>query len=216
MIFVRKDTKNTGFTIIEVIITIVVLGIVLAMMTPYFGTAISRSSEPISRLKNIFRQTSSQKILEQMTLQYTQKAHWHPGTVYAVNDIVIPTTQNANGFQYICTNAGTSNPAIPAVEPIWPIAVGGTFTESTGVAWRQNGTVTMLTDLQTNVVTHTGDTFFGGSYTINQNEFIKFDPNTNTELTITSADPAYGRYLKVRITDLNSPSSTRSSLFVLR
>lgn len=208
--------KNMGFTIIEVIITIVVLGIVLAMMTPYFGTAISRSSEPISRLKTIFNQTSAQKILEKITLNYTQNTHWHPGTVYAINDIVIPTTQNANGFQYICTTAGTSNATVPAVEPLWPITVWGTFTESTGVAWRQNGAVPMLTDLQTNIVAHTGDSFFGANYIINQNEFIKFDPNTNTELTITSANPAYGRYLKVRITDLNSPSSTRSSLFVLR
>lgn len=208
---------HDGFTLIEVIVTLIVLAVAIGMMATYFGTAISHSADPVGRLISTTGPNSAHQIMEKIALQYSRIPHWNPGTAYAVNDIVIPTTPNSNGFQYICTAAGTSNATIPAVEPSWPIAAGGTFTESTGVIWSQNGVAPTLTDLQTSINTNQTNTVFGGNYTVNQNGFIKFDPtNSNTELTITSTDPAYGRYLKVRITDTNSPATTQSALFVLR
>lgn len=211
----RKKYAEAGFTLIEVIITLVVVALAASMMTAYFGTAITRSADPISRLINSTNQTSAQQILEKITLQYSRIPHWHPNTVYGVNAIVIPTTPNANGFQYVCIAGGTSNAAVPAVEPSWPIASNATFTESTGVSWRQNGVAPTLTDLQTSINTNQTTTVFGGNYTANQNEFIKFDPaNGNAELAITSTDSAYGRYLKVRVTDPNG--ATRAALFVIR
>lgn len=225
----RKEYSAAGFTLIEVIVTLVVLALTVGMMATYFGTAISRSSDPIGRLISSTNQNSAQQIMEKITAQYSQIPHWHSGTVYAANDIVIPTTPNANGYQYTTSSSGTSDVTIPAVEPSWPIASGGTVTDGS-ITWTRSAncaptlissqcptspSCTCSTDLQTSINTNPANIFSTGSYTVNQNEFIKFDPtNSNTELTIASTDTAYGRYLKVRITDPNG--STRAALFVKR
>ena len=50
---------------------------------------------------------------------------WVASTSYSENDKVIPTT--ANGFEYICTTAGTSDTA--ENEPTWPTTEGSTVAE---------------------------------------------------------------------------------------
>lgn len=54
---------------------------------------------------------------------------WVKETAYALRDQVIPTT--ANGYQYICTTAGTSG----ATEPTWPTTIGGTVTDGGTLVW---------------------------------------------------------------------------------
>ena len=60
-------------------------------------------------------------------------ANWAIATVYAVNDMVYPTTANRNAHAYICTVAGTSH---AATEPTWPTAEAGTVTDGT-MTWKE-------------------------------------------------------------------------------
>lgn len=112
-------TNNThlreGFTLIEVIITLVVLAVVAAMLAGFFGTSIKESSSPVFRLKAVY---SLNQVIGKITSSYNnssgQLPQWNRSTAYTQNAIVIPTT--ANGYMYICTRAGTSGATEPTVK----------------------------------------------------------------------------------------------------
>ena len=71
-------------------------------------------------------------------------ANWAIATVYAVNDMVYPTTANRNAHAYICTVAGTSH---AATEPTWPTAEAGTVTDGT-VTWKEYTVESLLFEKQ--------------------------------------------------------------------
>ncbi len=48
----RPFRRACGFTLIEIIITLVVLGILAAMVAVFFGPGVTRSSDPIFALQN--------------------------------------------------------------------------------------------------------------------------------------------------------------------
>jgi prepilin-type N-terminal cleavage/methylation domain-containing protein len=132
----RQKNAASGFTLIEVIITLVVVAVVAAMMTAYFGTSITQSSLPISRLNAT---ASLNEILEKISAQYGQYSHWRPDTPYAAGSIILPTTSKRNGLKYN-TGGGTSCIS-PCTEPNWPAT--GTFTDGS-VTWTQNGAAPTL------------------------------------------------------------------------
>ena len=226
----KKLQKNAeyGFTLIEVIITIVVVAIVAAMMTAYFGTGITQSSIPIFRLNAAGK---INRLLEKITAEYDQIPRWSPGTPYnsyivnvSTASIVIPTPsrrQEPYGYQYQCTVAGTS--AAATAEPAWPVPgtpstcgsaptyTGCTVTDG-GVTWQLYAVAPLLTGLQTKIgVEVSGESdgghdytqTFGGTpitYRVFQNRFIKFNAsNLEENINTNMGDSAYGRYLKVTI-----------------
>jgi prepilin-type N-terminal cleavage/methylation domain-containing protein len=213
-----KKVAEAGFTLIEAIITMVVIALAATMIVSFFGANITQTSTPIVMLNTA---GNLKQIMDKITAQYRQIPHWHPNTTYAVNAVVLPTTPNANGFQYICTVAGTSG----ASEPGWPIVSNATVADNT-ITWRQNGAAPPLTGLQTAIGAEgTEQTNSFGSYSIVRNRFIKFDAN-NYEQNIdplygaAAGDPAYGRFLKVIIgLTANAPNRTAetlTTLFVMR
>ena len=127
----RKNIFLAGFTLIEVIITLVLIAIVAAMMAAYFGTSITQSSVPIFRLKAAGNLNS---IIEKITADYNNDpATWSPGKPYVLNQIVLPTAWKKKWYQYICTTAGTSG----STEPTWRTD-STTFTDG-GVTWTYSG-----------------------------------------------------------------------------
>ena len=136
-----KNNLKSGFTLIEVIITLVVIAVVAAMIAVYFGTSYTQSSVPISRL---MAADNLNQIMEKITGDYNNApATWSPGTAYtsgtAPPTVVFPTEANRNGYpyQYICTVTGTSG----TTEPNWASAttVGSTVTEPGGLTWTNSG-----------------------------------------------------------------------------
>jgi prepilin-type N-terminal cleavage/methylation domain-containing protein len=137
---IRKNNLESGFTLIEVIITLVVVAIVASMMVAYFGTSITKSSLPISRLQAA---GTLNKIMEKITADYnSEPATWSPGTAYATTNsilgtslptVILPTPANRNGYQYLCTTGGTSG----ATEPVWRTD-STPFTDG-GVTWTCSG-----------------------------------------------------------------------------
>lgn len=214
----KKICFQKGFTLIEVIVTIVVLSFVASMMVGYFGTAITQSSFPVIRLNAA---ASLNQVLEKITVSYSRIPHWRPSTAYAANAVVLPTVPNSNGFQYVCTTGGAGG----ANEPPWPIASGASVTYG-GVTWRNSGNAPTLIELQTAIGAAGGgenqdysNTF--GDYRVLQNRFIKFDAaHQEVNINSTPGDPAYGRFLKVVIAfplnAANRSTETRTALFVRR
>jgi prepilin-type N-terminal cleavage/methylation domain-containing protein len=229
----KQARPKKGFTLIEVIVTLVVLAIVAAMLAGFFGTSITESSAPVFRLQAAY---SLNQTLEKITAFYnsqsssqTQPPTWSGSTSYAKNDIVIPTV--SNGYQYICTKEGTSG----TTEPAW--STGNSAIDDNGIHWKNNGAAAAQTDivvLQTQIGAfgggenqdYTNKTFGGDpaavSYHLVENRFIKFDAGSNAEVNIndTPTDPLYGKYLKVTIKlpadAANSTGETLSALFVSR
>lgn len=117
----KRNGSEFGFTLIEVIITLVVVAIVGAMMTAYFGTSITQSSLPIFRLSDAAKLNM---IMEKITAVYGQYAHWRPNTTYAAGTVILPTTLNRTGLLYT-TTAGKSG----TVEPTWPKTQGSSVSK---------------------------------------------------------------------------------------
>jgi prepilin-type N-terminal cleavage/methylation domain-containing protein len=122
-----------GFTLIETIVALVAVAVVAAMMATYFGTSISQSSTPISRLQ---ASGKLNRIMEKITAAYTYP-HWSAATVYGPNTIIIPTMSRANGLKYATASGGTSSSA----EPVWPLT--GTVADGS-ITWTQNGAAPTL------------------------------------------------------------------------
>lgn len=108
----RTNHTESGFTLIEVIVTFVLVAFAAAMMVTYFGTAYRQSSNPFIRLN---KAATLSKVMETISAQYNQYPHWRPNTTYLANAIVLPTTPNRTGMLYQTASGGTS----AATEPNW-------------------------------------------------------------------------------------------------
>ena len=120
--------RRHGFTLLESILTLIVASVLGAMVYSYFGTAFTYSSTPIARLNATF---VLHRAMEQITEDYNRQAVWRATTVYAIDDLVVPTTRNAH--RYRCTGAGTSG----AAEPSWPTGIASTVVDGT-VTWTED------------------------------------------------------------------------------
>jgi len=149
----QKNNHQAGFTLIEFIVALVIAAIAASMVYTYFGSALTQSSAPIERLKQVSK--NLQKVMENMILDYNRlnqfnlRYKWRSGRPYQEGEIVIPSdsTDNVNskvannGRYYISTTAGDSGNTLPT----WPVTAnpglaGGTVTEGT-VVWREQGYV---------------------------------------------------------------------------
>jgi len=212
----RKNHLESGFSLIEIIISLVVVAVVAAMMTAYFGKGITESSAPIFRLNAAGKLNA---IMEKITADYETRPRWSPSTTYAANTIIIPTAGKRNGYMYIASS-GTS----ATTEPAWTIS--GAVPVDGSVTWTNNGLAPTLITLQTQIGAaggeYTGKTFAGDNtvkYRVVQNSFIKFDA-AKTEVPALVGDSEYGKYLKVTIglhsTESPRTDETLTTLFVLR
>ena len=140
----KSYLKNhqAGFTLIEVIVTLVLASVIAAMLSSFFGTSLTRSGEPIQRLMN---STNLQQVMENIVSDYNRlhalnlRYKWQPTINYRIGAIVTPKTipDNPNGGHYYkCTTAGTSG----ATEPSWPTANGSTVTDGS-VIWTESGNI---------------------------------------------------------------------------
>jgi prepilin-type N-terminal cleavage/methylation domain-containing protein len=218
-----------AFTLLEVIITIVVVAILAAMMLPYFGTSLTHSGTPISRLKTAMKLN---RIMEDITAEYNDRfRHWRPDYTYDADSTILPSTVALNGYTYRTSGGGTSG----ASEPAWRFKrttgtecinlpdTACTMTDGS-ITWYLYDNAPVLADFQSYIGSpgdHT-QTFNNVShtYSVVNNKFIKFDPDNNNQevdLTGNTADDEYGRYLKVTIgfasTEPNRTEETISTLF---
>jgi prepilin-type N-terminal cleavage/methylation domain-containing protein len=120
--------SQPGFTLLEIIITLILASILGSLVYSYFGSAFMRSSTPIARLNKAFH---LHEAMENITADYNNHTIWQASASYSINAIVISTTKNWHFYR--CTTAGTSG----ASEPTWPTAAGGTVTDG-GITWTED------------------------------------------------------------------------------
>jgi prepilin-type N-terminal cleavage/methylation domain-containing protein len=155
---------SRGFTLIEIVVTLVIVAVMGTMIYTYFGKAFSESATPVLQLQ---RYTDLHRAMENIRAAYHGNPKWRSGTVYAVGATVIPT--NPNGRYYTCTTGGTSG----TTEPVW--FQGGPFIDNT-VRWGVASSKVDLTTLKTSIGTEGTDQDNAyGKYHVVANRFITFD-----------------------------------------
>jgi prepilin-type N-terminal cleavage/methylation domain-containing protein len=147
-----KDDRK-GFTLLEVIVSIVIMALLGSMVVTYFGTSLLESSTPILRLK---KSTDLQRVMANINANYKKYPVWKKNSPYRYDDIVIPTPYHYIGqrFYYKCTTPPSGGGPVNSrdSEPAW----SGSGTVNDGatlgtLVWAYQGTLPTLADLKTSI-----------------------------------------------------------------
>ena len=206
----RRSQRASGFTLIEIIATLVIVSVLATFAYIYFGKGFLESVTPVTRLK----QTAAlHRVMENITADYNVFPKWRSGQSYAAGASVIPS--NPNRRYYTCTTAGTSG----TTEPDW-WSSGPAFTEPTGVKWTDSGslkTLLPLPTLQTRIgaegsvqsANEYGKNSDGTytTYTVVKNRFVRF-------VNDVEQDDTSGSNNILKVTLQNENGETLTSLFL--
>ena len=213
MIF-RPRHKGSGFTLIEIIITMMIISVLGTMIYTFFLNAFSDSVVPITRLR---ASAALHKVMANITADYNRYPRWRSETNYSTVMLtyVIPT--NFNGHYYRLESIpGSGTSSAPGFEPVWPLSSGGTVTDNT-ITWKEWGRLRVdngvspsempLTTLKSQIRAQGSEyTNNYGKYTVVKNGFIQFDASGN-EID----DATLNKILKVTLK--NETGETLTALF---
>ena len=187
----RKRVNQAGFTLVEIIITVVIVAILGAMVLTFLSKSLVDSGEPVKRL----RQTSDlNRVMANITADYNHYPKWRSGTAYTGGNIVVPTIRNGH---FYASGGGTSG----SVEPTqWPAAPAATVNDG-GVTWTESGSLPTLSDLQTNI-----NNKIYGTYDVVHNAFVQFPVGSD-------AETAGGSNI-LKVTIGNNQGETLTALFI--
>lgn len=157
--------SQRGFTLIEIIVTLVIVAVMGTMIYVYFGKAFSESATPVVQIQ---KYTDLHRTMENIRADYQKYPKWRSSTAYAAGAAVIPT--NPNGRSYTCATGGTSG----AEEPAWNQG-GASYSDGTAV-WGAASSPVNLTTLRTGIGAEGTDQDNAyGRYYVVANRFILFD-----------------------------------------
>jgi prepilin-type N-terminal cleavage/methylation domain-containing protein len=109
MIF-KIHSNQSGFTLIEIIATVVIVSVFSAMMLTLFSDSLIKSSDSFKRIS---KSSDISNAMANISSDYMPYPKWKAGTAYSAGNKVLPT--GMNGRFYICTSSGTSGTS----EPQW-------------------------------------------------------------------------------------------------
>jgi prepilin-type N-terminal cleavage/methylation domain-containing protein len=207
-----------GFTLIEIIATLVIVAVLGTLVYTYFGKALTESVAPVTQLK---QSGALHRVMQNIIADYNVYPKWRRGEAYALNSIVVPS--NPNRRYYTCTTGGTSS----STEPDW-LNSGPTYTEATGVKWTDSGSlkthpryltanITPLAYIKSKIGAENSEETaneYGKnsdgtytSYTVVRNRFVQFVNNVE-------ADDAGGANNILKVSLKSATGETLTALFV--
>lgn len=217
MLMNYKKMGARGFTLIETILTLVMVAILGTMLFTYFGSkTFTSSANPIQWVKYA---QSVHQVMEMITADYQGYPRWKPGTSYTTAGSPV-TPVSRNGYFYKNSGScisGATEPAwtLPSSTTPWTAIV--TDNTCTWTAVHFNSTTpanrTFIMSLATlrqkiagnvanisgegNTVYYNGDPSAGIQYTIVDNHYI--NPPTDWDADYGSATS----YLKLTVQEVN-------------
>jgi prepilin-type N-terminal cleavage/methylation domain-containing protein len=115
--------RRAGFSLLEVIVTIVVASILAALMVQFAGTALLRSADPVDRVRD---EADVEAITEKIVSDYVKEINSDPAnalsTLKDVNDYGANVTMSYIEFD----GAGLETVPPPAVSDTLKVTVQGT------------------------------------------------------------------------------------------
>jgi prepilin-type N-terminal cleavage/methylation domain-containing protein len=197
-------TDESGFTLIEVVVTILIVAIFSAMMIVFFSDSLVKSSQSVRRLTKV---SDLNRVMAKITQYYNGYPKWRSGTAYTttVNNFVVPTVRN--GFYYKCTLGGTSNSSEPTS---WPTISGDTITEdSNTITWQNIGPLPTLNEVWTSIGAEGSNqnNITYGTYHVEKNRCVNFLASDSEQ------DAGCGNILKVTIRSDQGEALTALFLF---
>ena len=213
----RPNQRASGFTLIEVIATLVIVSVLGTVAYVYFGKSFLESVTPVTRLKHT---AALHRVMENITADYNVFPKWRSGTNYAKDAPVIPTYFNGH---YYKASGGTSS---VTNEPEWPTTSAGTVVDGT-ITWTESGRLRDLVPLYSstnpkNLKQRIGDE---GSVQSTTNDYCKNSDGTHTTYTVVKnrfvrfvndveQDDTSGSNYILKVTLQNENGETLTSLFL--
>jgi prepilin-type N-terminal cleavage/methylation domain-containing protein len=193
-------SKQYGFTLIEIIITILIISIFSVMIITFLNTSFTKSGDSI----RIIKKTSDINIvMAKIDADYNKYPKWRSGIQYDANSFVVPMIRNGHYYKMTKTGGGISG----TIEPVWPVS--GTIVDNT-CTWSEtveNGSLLTLTELKGYISSKTRYETAGLKYNVVYNDFIQLGSGTETS--------GGNKILKVTITNASCDPvcATLTSLF---
>ena len=113
-----KILDKSGFTLIEIIVTIVIVASLSGLMIVFFSASLSSSSDPMLRLRNA---SELSMVMANISDDYYKCPVWTLGAIYSKNSFVKPTIWNGNYYKYTtsdqpCTSGNTEPSGLPMAQ----------------------------------------------------------------------------------------------------
>lgn len=194
----KKNLTQSGFTLIEIIVTVVVVAIMGTMMITFLSKSLVDSGEPVKRLRQL---ADLNKVVTNITADYYQYPKWRSGIAYAGGNFVVPTIRNGH---FYLSGGGTSG----SVEPDnWPTTTAATVNDG-GVTWTESGSLTSPTTLKGRIGPENSDQNNAyGTYHVESNRFILFASDSET-------DDSTGSNKILKVTIKNVQGEILTALFI--
>ena len=186
-----KFTKCSGFTLIEIIITLVIVSILSTMVVTYMGTSFQQSSRPIHNYqKTLELHQTMENILAHYKSLMEENAVWGQDTNYAEGDVVTPKT--LNGHRYICITPAGGMSDTGGIEPTWTVNWPDVKNpiDDNAIQWMESLAWLKINKIGIEDPDNKQDNTYGAYFSI-ENRFIKFKPDgTEDPAGIANGDPA--------------------------
>jgi prepilin-type N-terminal cleavage/methylation domain-containing protein len=199
----KKKINETGFTLIEIIVTVVIVAILGAMIITFLSDSFIKSSNSV---KSMRASSNLDMVMANITQYYNRYPKWRSETVYAAGNFIVPTIRN--GHYYGCTVAGTSNLNEPT---LWPINPGGIITETANIIrWTESGLLPDLNAVRTSIgAENSNQNNAYGTYHVERNRCVSFPSPSYSE----QDDVACGNKI-LKVTIKSDQGGTLTALFL--
>lgn len=212
------ETRNRGFTLLEILITLLLTSIIGSLVFNYFGIFESKSQVSLSGLQDSLELHS---VMEKIAADHAailaqdMPNQWRPSHYYRRGDVVIPVNDR-RGHQYRCFSSGWSGTS----EPFWETSEDVILADNS-VLWQENGRqldplIERLMTLRTGALLNVSDGVvrdykYYGRYGIVFDRYIKFEANglLEQEKVVVPGDPEK----MLRITIVNERGDRLTGLF---
>jgi prepilin-type N-terminal cleavage/methylation domain-containing protein len=159
-------TDESGFTLIEVIVAIVLVASLSGIMMAFLSDSLVKSSQSIGKLKKV---AALNTVMANITEYYNSHPKWRSGVSYAAGNFIVPTIRN--GHFYMCKPPGGTSGATEFSS--WPPS-GDTGPDNT-ITWTESGLLPDLNAVRTSIGaegSNQSNTY--GTYRVEKNRCVNF------------------------------------------